>query len=622
MLRFRAFLPVLMLLAAGWVTAQESGIKGSKRPGKNTVKIDEFNDRPKVELKRGGELTQAVQVGFRSLDAEQDSSALTSEVVHSYIQEALINSDNETWEDIPYLAESWDIEDNLLLTDGKRVRGLVSETADGYEVKDLKGAAVGSYKKADGKELLRQTSFTFHLRKGVKFHDGQDFTAKDVEWSLALLKSPKNGMPNIQGYFDKVTECTVIDDYTVRISYGEQYWMALTVCGGYLYIRPHKAWDPDNLLFKDPDAFFKTFNQHPLMMKPIGTGSYKFSSFQKDVEVVVERNESWWGAKGLPAPANGQGPDKIRFKIIKDIQAQLKALEKGEVDYVTAIPPEQFDSYFDNEAHRRDFAKVECVYPSFGYIGFNLRRDLWKDPKVRLAMAYGSADNPKFIKDVLKGRAELVCSPNYLYAPFYNEDLKPIPFDPKKAEELLAEAGWWDSDGDGILDKEGKKFEFEMLIREMPPTMPAMQHLLLMQSNLKKLGIKMDVRKMEMSVYLDRMEKGEFDVARAGWALSSPPNHQDNFQIWHSTMIGESGSNHIAYANKEVDEILVQVRRELDPEKRRQLQLRFQKIIFDQQPYNFLWMPAELRAYSKKWRNVRFFVPRPCHSLNEWYLGN
>lgn len=595
-----------------------SGIQGAKRPG--PLKTDEFNDRPKGEPKKGGEIVQAQNVNFRSLDAYQDTSSVTSELVHMYIEEGLVDSDPETWEQTPKLAERWDTEDNLELKDGKIIRGKVSETADAYEIANLKGEKNQTVKKEDVKEIRYGTSFTFHLRKGVNFHNGDGFTAKDVEFTFKLYSNPKNGMPSIQGYFDKIKECTVIDDYTVRLTYAEQYWMALGVCGGYLYVRPRKAWDPNGLLDKNPDEFFKTFNQHPLMMNPIGTGPYQFDSYKKDFEVVVRRFDGWWGAK-MKGPQYGQWPDKIRVRIIKDVVAQLQALKNEEIDYVTTVPPEQFDDFFSNDENRKKFAAVTIVYPSYGYIGFNLRREMWKDKRLRWALAHGSVDNDKFIREVLKGRAERVAGDYYRYCDSYNPELKSVPYDPKKAEEFLAASGWWDSDDDGILDKEGKKLEFEMLIRDMPPTMPAMQHLLQMQANLKKLGIKMEIRKLEWSTFLEKIEKGDFDVCRLGWAMASPPNQQDIYQIWHSSQIGENGSNHVAYPNPELDRLLVDIRRELNAQKRNAMEWKVQKILYEDQPYNWLYMPAELRIYNKKWRGVRFWVPRPCHSLNEWHLG-
>lgn len=590
-------------------------LPGAKRPG-DPVKLDEFNDRARKPPKRGGEIIQAVHVGFRALDAELDNSALTSEVCHIYIQEGLVDMDETTWKDTPKLAERWDIEDNLELTDGKVVRGKVTETADGYEVQDLSGKAVATPKKSEVKEVRYQTSFTFHLRKGVKFHDGQDFTSKDVVFTYKLLSNPKNGMPSIQGYLDKISECVAIDDHTVRMTYKEQYWMALTVCGGYVYIRPHKAWDPDGLLDKDPDAYFQKFKEHPLLMKPIGTGPYEFDSFKKDFEVVVKRNENYWDPKSTK-----QYPDRIRFRIIKDPVAQLQALKNGEIDYVTQIPMQQFDDFFAQEDNAKRFAAVTIVYPTYGYIGFNLRKEMWKDKNLRLALAYGSADLPKFIQDVLKGRAVPVTGDYYLFGNAIDPTIKPIPFDPKKAESILSDAGWFDSDGDGIIDKGGKKLDFEMLVRDMPDNTPVMQHLLKMQSNLKNLGIKMNLRKLEWTAFLEKIDRGECDVFRLGWAMSSPPDKTDLFQIWHSSSIGESGSNHVSYSNPEVDRLLVDIRRELDEAKRNKMCQRVQRILFEDQPYNWLYMPAEHRAYTKKWQGVRFWVPKPCSMLGEWYLA-
>src|SRR6185503_16894139 len=216
-------------------------------------------------------------------------------------------------------------------------------------------------------------------------------------------------------------------------------------------------------------AYFKKFIQHPNVLHPIGTGPYQFDSYKKDFEVVLKRNENYYDKK------LAQWPDKLRFRVIKDPVAQLAALKSGEIDYVVQLPPDVWKDFFDKPENAKNFAAVEIVYPTFGWCGFNFRKDLWKDKKVRLAMAYGSVDNDKFIKEILLGKAVRVVGPYYRYGPSYNSDLKPIPFDPKKAQDLLADAGWFDSDGDGILDKDGKKFQFELLTREMPATLPAMQ---------------------------------------------------------------------------------------------------------------------------------------------------
>jgi peptide/nickel transport system substrate-binding protein len=130
----------------------------------------------------------------------------------------------------------------------------------------------------------------------------------------------------------------------------------------------------------------------------------------------------------------------------------------------------------------------------------------------------------------------------------------------------------------------------------------------------------MEIKAMAWGSMLEEVEKGEFDACTLGWGASSPPYPSDFYQIWHSSQIGERGSNHIFYRNPKVDRLIEERRRELDPKKGQQMEWEVERALYDDQPYLWLFMPAELQAYNKKWRGVKFYVPRPGRWLNEWHL--
>lgn len=601
----------------------EGGLKGAKRPG--PVEADIFNDEipkgRKVVPKRGGTLTKAVLAFSRTWEPDYDNATVVSEVVDTYINEGLTTGDNHTWETTPKLAERWDQEDLIILNDGdKRLLGkaVVSEDSVIFRERthNIKNeyAEARTFKKDELKEIRLGAVYTFYLKKGVKFHNGMELTSKDVDWTIRLLKSPNNLMPSIQSYLAKITDVDIFDDYTIRFIYSEQYFMGLTVVGGYWRVRPWQYWDPEGLLWKDEKAYFAKYEQMPQLNHPIGTGPYKFKEYKTDYSLTLERFEDYHDKDKTI-----QGPDQIVLLRINDPVGQLKALTAGEVDYCVQVTPPAWADFFKEMKNKDKYAAVEIVYTSYYYIGWKMTHEIFKDKNVRWAMAYGAIDIDKFIKEGLNGQAIRVTGPNYQFGPGHNPELKPVPYDPKKAAELLEEAGWWDSDSDGVLDKDGKAFEFTLLHRTMPETNPAWQRALIIRDNLKKLGIKMEIKAVEWGTMLQQVEKGEFDACALGWGLASPPYPGDLFQIWHSSQMGEMGSNHIMYRNAELDKLIEARRPELDAEKGRQMTWEMEKLIYEDQPYLFLFMPAELQAYNKKWRGVKFYVPRPGHQMDEWH---
>jgi ABC-type transport system substrate-binding protein len=200
-----------------------------------------------------------------------------------------------------------------------------------------------------------------------------------------------------------------------------------------------------------------------------------------------------------------------------------------------------------------------------------------------------------------------------------NSELPEIPFDPEKAKQLLAEAGWKDSDGDGVLDKviNGKKtdFKFTFLIYPSPVRK---QILLVVIDAFKKVGISASLQELEWSVYLDKLKKHEFDATMGAWTSSVLP--PDPYQIWHSSQAEGEGSNFISFKNQRSDSLIELYRNEFDENKRIEIIKQWQKLIYDEQPYTFLWSTKARYVFSDRFKNARWYNKQPSPKFNEWWV--
>jgi peptide/nickel transport system substrate-binding protein len=208
-----------------------------------------------------------------------------------------------------------------------------------------------------------------------------------------------------------------------------------------------------------------------------------------------------------------------------------------------------------------------------------------------------------------------VAAYQYYFGPAYDHSLEPHAYDPEKAKQLLIEAGWYDHDGDGLRDKNGQAFRFEFLLSSGSDL--RRRRAAIMKENLRKLGIDMTVRELEWATFIQNLTDRRFDACDLCWATSI---ESDPYQIWHTSQSENRGSNYVGFGNSETDRLIEQSRMELDPEKRRLLFFRLDRILHDTQPYLFLWVQPELGAYDKRYRGVKFYKLRPGYDLTDWYL--
>jgi peptide/nickel transport system substrate-binding protein len=231
---------------------------------------------------------------------------------------------------------------------------------------------------------------------------------------------------------------------------------------------------------------------------------------------------------------------------------------------------------------------------SYSYIGYNLKNPLFQDKRVRQAFTY-AINREEIVQYVLYGYGTVISGPFPRHLWYYNPNVKPLPYDPQKARQLLAEAGWKDTDGDGILDKDGKPFRFKLITNSGNDTRRDVG--VLVQRQLRELGVDVAFETYEWSVFLKNFINARyFDACILGWGLSPDP---DDYQIWHSSQI-EKGFNFISYKNPEADHLWEEGRREYDVEKRKKIYWRLHEIIAEDQPYTFLFSPLSISALQKK----------------------
>lgn len=476
-------------------------------------------------------------------------------------------------------------------------------------------------------------SYTFTINENAKFSDGKPVTAADVVFTLKLIKIPFVDAAATRNYFEMVDKAEVVDgdQRKVKFTLIKPNWRGIYTLGLFS-ILPKHILDPNNVTdkfqweeFKDMNAarnngamqkFADFINSQEVSRDAkylVGSGPYMFEKWDTGAGVTIVRNPNYWGKTFAP-----NYPQKIIFKTIQDNSAALVAAKNKEVDAMAVIKPSDFYKDLENP-DQFNLMKARPFEPAYTYLAWNELNPLFKDKKVRLALAH-LVDRKTIIEKVMFGDGVPIQSHIfYKDKKLLNTDLPEIQFDPEKGKKLLEEAGWKDSDGDGVLDKviDGKKKDFKFTF--LSNTNPVRKQILLVIVDaLKKVGIQAEVQELEWSVYLDKTKKHEFEATYSAW--TSPTTPSDPYQIWHSTQSEGEGSNYISFKNKINDSLVEAYRNEMDESKRIALIKVWQKLIYDEQPYTFLWSPRARYIYDKRFKNTRWYNIQPSPSYNEWWV--
>ncbi len=464
--------------------------------------------------------------------------------------------------------------------------------------KYLPDLAVEIPTRANGGLSRDGTGFTINLRKGVKWHDGQPFTAKDVIFTWQTLMNPKVSAFSTVG-FDQIASMTAAGDLTIKMKMKQPYAPIFVVLSDMFIV-------PEHVLSKSPDINKDEFNTR----RPIGTGPFRFVEWAAGDHITLEANSAY----------HGPGPyiDRLIFKYVPDLTVLFTQFKTGEID-ITGIQGIPVDLY--PEAKTLPNTAL-YVAPSTTYesIAPNFLLPLFQDKRVRQALYYGMDKTP-IVEKIFLGlvpEAETYVPPqSWAYNPKIKGHHK---YDPERAKALLEGAGWKPG-ADGIRVKDGKRLAFENACTAGNKQREQIQQLL--QQQWRQIGVEMTINNKPAAVLFGEFYRmSKFQSILIGIAMGADPDHSFRLHSRYIPAKGGMGRNSIAYENAEVDRLLDAGVKEVNHDKRKKIYFRLQEILAEDLPYLPIYHYVNIRATKAA---IQGFQPNPnmqeyTWTPNEWWI--
>jgi peptide/nickel transport system substrate-binding protein len=488
--------------------------------------------------------------------------------------------------------------------------------------------------------------YTYKLRNDMKWDDESPVTAEDVVFTFKVNKCALANNPHTKPYLDNIVD--VQPDagdknkvvFRMKDRYIQNIWMLTD-----FPILQRKFFDPADVLgkYSIPQFDNKKFNaekEAPLMawfkefnsakysrdIKFItGAGPYRLAAWEPGQSITLEKKKKHWseGKKGMYEIA---GPEKIVIVINREPNSYMLEFKKQKYDASTYIEIKALMELEKSQEFTENYNYAFLPTYSYSYIAINLKPDgvkhkqLFTDPRVRKALAMLTpADDMN--KVIYKGKAKRLAGPVSPLKNEYNQALQPIPYDIEGAKKLLAEAGWRDGDGDGILEKkiggEVVKMEFDIQYMATAPSWKDMAEM--SAESFYKAGVKARPKAVDFNVALDNLKNHDFDMLVSAWqGVAAPEDHK---QIWSTESWATKGSNFTGWGSAASDALIDSMNHELDEGKRTAMSKRFQKMVYDDQPYIFLFSSVRRIAIHKRFGKQEMYYDRQAILLNHFQIA-
>lgn len=451
---------------------------------------------------------------------------------------------------------------------------------------EIAPVAAESYEVLDNGLRLR-----FTMRQDLQWADGHPLDVDDVEFTYRLMINPDTPTAYAGDYL-RVKEFIKIDQYNFEVTYDKPYARALI--SWMISILPKHALEGEDL------------HTTPLRRNPLVSGPFVLKSWDPGSKVVLAANDKYF--LGRPYL------DGLVVRVIPDLATMFLELRAGKLDSM-ALTPQQYVFQAETDSFKNKYDVYRYLSLGYTFMGYNLKSPLFSDKRVRQAFAH-AINKEDIINGVLFDQGIPTIGP---YTPgtwVYNDKIKPYSYSLDKAAALLKDAGWAYGP-DGVLVKDGQRFEFTILVNQGNEQRSKIA--IIIQSQLKKIGIIANIRAVEWTVFLNEfVNKGFFDAIILGWSSALDP---DLHSVWHSSNSFEGGLNFVRFENAEVDELIEEGRSTFDQDIRKRCYDRIQEILHDEQPYSFLYVPYALSAVSKRFKGLD---PVPImgveHNLPAWWV--
>ncbi|MFQ5602959.1 MAG: peptide-binding protein [bacterium] len=430
---------------------------------------------------------------------------------------------------------------------------------------------------------------TYYLRKDAVWSDGVPITAEDVKFTFDLLMDRTVASPR-QGVTDFIKRVVVNDAHSVTFEFSQSYPDQIFDTAGEIL--------PRHLLEQVPRARLRN---HRFGRNPLSSGPFLLKKWLPQQYIELIPNPMYFAGRPYL--------DRVIFKIVPDVSNLLIQMQTGEIDMMIGVPPGEVDRLLKKNPQVK-------IYPVSGriyyYIGYNLQNPLFASVAVRRALTL-AIDRQGIIDALLFGYGRVCVGPVPPILQWaVNDEIKEIPFDPEQAQKLLAAEGWLDRDKDGWLDKQGQPFKF--ILKTNTGNQLRSDIAVIVQDRLKKIGIAVEIETIERAALIKALRSKNFEAFMGGWSTSL---NLDPTPIFHSASTEQFNFGN--YSNPEVDQLIEQGRMEVERTQAIKTWQKFQQIIYQEQPYTFLFWKDRLIAVNAQFKNVNPIPLSALYELEKWY---